>query len=276
MRSLFAALFLLSATISTNLYALMDYSNSGVFSSTKAINEMIKTDDSFLYRLDMQSILRTVVGEMSVAKRIWGHYSLSAEIQSSLRKSYGYHSLEISATRGFTDDKIYGFLSVGYRFGYFDRREQWLVLSTGTGFIPKPWGIESSIAFYQAFTNGRCSRLRAEIFGLYRMGKGKTYFDFGLQTSIYLIPSGEFGVPDATGYTRGDPLIEEFFQVEGGLIFRYVMREKLVLSIIVTNVVFFNQTNYQNYDAVSSTYSNGYGAEVSYAPKAFLGLAVKF
>jgi hypothetical protein len=276
MRLLFAVLILLFTT-TTNLHALMDYSNSGVFSSTKAINEMVKTDDGFLYRFDVQSILKTFIGEMSFAKRIWGHYSLSAEIQSSLRKSYDYHSLEISLTRGFTDNKIYGLLSVGYRLGYFDRREQWLVISTGTGFIPKPWGIETSVALYQAMTNGKCSRFRAEILGLYRFGgEDTTYFDFGLQTSIYLIPSGELGIPDSTGYTRGDPLIEEFFQIEGGLIFRYVMREKIVLSIIATNVIFFNQTNYQNYDAASNTYSNGYGTEMDYAPKVFLGIAVKF
>ncbi len=275
MRTLVALLFLVSTFVSTELYALMSYSNSGVFSSTKAIDEMVKTDADFMYRFDVESVLRTFIGEMSIAGRMWGHYSASVEIQSSLRSSYGYHSVEASLTRGFTDNKIYGLLSVGYRFAYFDQKEQWLVFSTGTGFIPKPWGIESSIAYYQTMTNGRCSRIRAEIFGLYRLGEGSTYFDFGLQTSIYLIPSGELGIPDATGYTKGDPLVEEFFQIEGGLLFRYTVRNKIVLSVLATNIVFINQTNYQNYDAKTNTYSNGYGTQLDYAPKVFLGLAVK-
>ena len=275
MRSLLLLLLLVLSSFSTDLYALMDYSNSGVFSSTKAINEMVKTDSSFMYRFDTESEIKSMVGEMSLAGRVWGHYSISAQIQSSLRKTFGYHSFEGSITRGFTDNKIYGLLSVGYRLGFFDRKEQWLVISTGTGFIPKPWGIESSLAYYQALTNGRTSRLRAEIFGLYRFGQGSTYFDFGLQTSIYLIPSGELGIPDATGYTRSDPLIEEFLQIEGGLIFRYTMRNKVVFSILVTNVVFINQTNYQTYDSKTNTYANGYGTELDYAPKVFLGLAVK-
>ncbi len=258
-----------------DLFALMQSSRSGVFQSTKAINDLVKTDNSFMYRFSAQSILRAFVGEMSMAKRIWGHYSLSAEIQSSLNKNYSYHSFEGSLTRGFTDNKIYGLLSVGYRLGYFDKKEQWLVFSTGTGFIPKPWGIESSVSFYYAMTEGRCSRLRAEIFGLYRFGGEKTYFDFGLQTSFYIIPSGEFGIPDSTGYTRADPLIEEFTQFEGGLVLRYTMRKRVVFGILVTNIIFINQTNYKNYDAATNTYSDGYGTQLDYAPKALLGLTVK-
>ena len=275
MRFLLLVFFLFTTLLNADLHALMDYSNSGVFSSTKAINEMVKSDSDFLYRIDMESALKAIVGEMSFVKRAWGHYSVSLEIQSSLRKTYGYHSFETSISRGFTDNKIYGLLSVGYRFGYFDRKEQWLVISTGTGFIPKPWGIESSVAYYQAFTNGRTSRLRAEIFGLYRFGGPSSYLDFGLQTSIYLIPSGELGIPDSTGYTKTDPLVEEFFQIEGGLLFRYTLAERIVFTALLTNVVFINQTNYRTYDAKSNTYSNGYGTELDYSPKAFLGLAVK-
>jgi hypothetical protein len=258
-----------------DLCALMQSSRSGVFQSTKAINDLVKTHNSFMYRFGAQSILRAFVGEMSMAKRIWGHYSLSAEIQSSLNKNYSYHSFEGSITRGFTDNKIYGLLSIGYRFGYFDKREHWLVFSSGTGFIPKPWGIESSVSFYYAMTEGRSSRLRAEIFGLYRFGGEKTYFDFGLQTSFYIIPSGELGIPDSTGYTRDNPLIEEFTQFEGGLVLRYTMRNRVVLGILVTNVIFINQTNYKNYDASTNTYSDGYGTQLDYAPKALLGLTVK-
>ncbi|MCX6113278.1 MAG: hypothetical protein NTY22_08390, partial [Proteobacteria bacterium] len=88
MRSLFLALFFFLTFISTDLYALMDYSNSGVFSSTKAINEMVKTDNNFMYRFDTESVLKSIVGEMSLAGRIWGHYSISAEVQSSLRKTF--------------------------------------------------------------------------------------------------------------------------------------------------------------------------------------------
>ena len=275
MRALLLPLLSVLTLFSTNLYALMDYSNSGVFSSTKAINEMVKTDNSFMYRFDTESEIKSMVGEMSVAGKMWGHYYISAEIQSSLRKTFGYHSFEGSITRGFTDNKIYGLLSVGYRLGFFDRKEQWLVISTGTGFIPKPWGIESSFVYYQAFTNGRTSRLRTEIFALYRFGQGSTYLDFGLQTSIYIIPSGELGIPDATGYTQSDPLIEEFFQIEGGLILRYTMRNKVVFSFLVTNVVFINQTDYQTYDVKTNTYANGYGTQLDYAPKVLLSLAVK-
>ncbi|MEI6092410.1 MAG: hypothetical protein WCQ47_01860 [bacterium] len=275
MRSLLLALILFFTLINADLYALMDYSDSGVFSSTKAINEMVKSDASFLYRIDMESALKAIVGEMSFAKKVWEHYSVSLEVQSSLRKTYGYHSFETSVSRGFTDNKIYGLLSLGYRFGYFDRKEQWLVISTGTGFIPKPWGIESSLAYYQALTNGRTSRLRTEIFALYRFGGTNSYLDFGLQTSIYLVPSGELGFPDSTGYTQSDPLIEEFLQIEGGLIFRYTLAEKLVFTALFTNVVFINQTNYQTYDVKTDTYSKGYGTELDYAPKVFLGLAVK-
>ncbi|MEI6080388.1 MAG: hypothetical protein WCQ53_07125, partial [bacterium] len=70
-------------------------------------------------------------------------------------------------------------------------------------------------------------------------------------------------------------LVEEFFQIEGGLLFRYTVRNKIVLSVLATNIVFINQTNYQNYDAKTNTYSNGYGTQLDYAPKVFLGLAVK-
>lgn len=260
--------------ISMPAYGMMDYYHSPVFTSAKSVNELVKYGDNFLYRLDAVSALRSFEGEMSFVQRVYGHYSLSGEIMSSFNKVNIYNGFEGALSRGFTDGKIYGLLSAGYRIAHYGTKEQWLVFSTGTGFIPAPYGIESSVALYYALTNGRSSRLRAEVIGLYRAGEPNKFFDFGLQTSIYIIPSGELGVPDPSGYTKNNPLIEEFMQFEGGILARFAFNSKFILRFLVTNVVFINQTSYQviNPDGSKST---KYGTQLSYAPKATVGMIFK-
>lgn len=270
LKSSFLLLLFLLFSFSRPLSAMMSSSHSGVFTSSKAVNELVKTHESFLYRFDTQSALRTFVGEMSIAKRVFGHYSLTAEIMSSFNKAYNYHDFELGLTRGFTDGDIYGLLSVSYRIGHYDKREQWLVISTGTGFIPNPYGVETSFAIYIPFTSDRYTRFRGELIGIYRSGSPERFFDFGLQASIYMIPSGEFGVPNASGYTRDNPLIEEFLQFEGGIMARFGFNKNIALRLLITNVIFINQTTYEDVDT-----STKRGSSLSYAPKAMLGLIFK-
>jgi hypothetical protein len=256
------------------LNAMMKNSHSLVFSSTKAVNDFVREDDSFLYRFEAESSVRSFIGEMSFVKRVWGHYSLWAEIKSALDKGQkDYHGFELAATRGFTDGKIYGLLSVGYRMAHYSKREQWLVFSTGTGFIPAPYGLETSIAYYQPLTSERYARLRAEFYGLYRVPSGGRYLDLGLQTSFYIIPSGEFGKDaDPTGYTYDNRLIEEFMQIEGGIVVRYSFQENFILKLVVTNVLFINQYAYEE----DPTLEVKRGSRMSYAPKASAGIIFKF
>ena len=257
------------------VYGMMDYYHSPVFTSSKSANELVKYGESFLYRLDTVSALRSFEGEMSFAQRIYGHYSVSGEIISSFNKVNIYNGFEGNFSRGFTDGKIYGLLSAGYRIAHYGKKEQWLVFSTGTGFIPAPYGIESSVAMYYSLTEGRSSRLRAEVIGLYRAGDPNRFFDFGLQTSIYIIPSGELGAtPSGEGYTSDDPLVAEFMQFEGGILARFAFNSKFILRFLVTNVIFINHTSYQ----VSNTdgsYSNKQGTQLTYAPKAIVGMIFK-
>ncbi len=256
-------------------YGMMSYFHSPVFTSSKAVNELVKYDSSFLYRLDVVSALRSFEGEMSFVKRIYGHYSFSGEITSSFNKVNIYNGFEGALSRGFTDVNIYGLLSVGYRFAHYGEKEQWLVFSTGTGYIPSPYGIESSVALYYALTEGRSSRIRGEVIGLYRAGDTSRFFDFGLQTSIYLIPSGELGIPNPRGYTKDDPMIEEFMQIEGGILGRFCFSSRFILRLLVTNVVFINQTNYEVTNPADDSKSTKYGTQLSYAPKVTIGLIFK-
>jgi hypothetical protein len=261
--------------ISMPAYGMMDYYHSPVFTSSKSVNELVKYGESFLYRLDTVSALRSFEGEMSFAKRVYGHYSVSGEITSSFNKVNIYNGFEGAVSRGFTDGTIYGLLSIGYRIAHYGSKDQWLVFSTGTGFIPAPYGIESSVALYYSLTEGRSSRLRAEIIGLYRAGDPNKFFDFGLQTSIYIIPSGELGIPSAVGYTSSNPLIEEFLQIEGGILARFAFNSKFILRFLVTNVVFINQTNYEVTNPADGSKSTKYGTQLSYAPKATVGMIFK-
>jgi len=255
---------------------MMQSSHSGVFPSYKAVNELVRDNSSFLYRFDAESTLKSVVGEMSFVKRVYGHTSLSGEVKSSFHRSYFYNSFEGLLSRGFTDGKIYGLLSVGYRIGHYNDKEQWLIFSTGTGYIPAPYGIETSITYYNPLTQDRCARIRAEIYGLYRVHAKSQYFDFGLQTSMYIIPSGEYGSsPDATGYTQSDPLIEEFWQIEGGIIFRYSFSERFIFKLLVTNVLFINQKTYITTDPDTGATDQKYGTDLAYAPRVLLGLVFK-
>jgi len=255
-------------------YGMMDYYHSPVFTSAKSVNELVKFDSNFLYRLDAVSAMRSFEGEMSFVQRIYGHYSVSGEIISALNKVDNYHGFEGALTRGFTDGNIYGLLSAGYRIAYYGKREQWLVFSTGTGFIPSPYGIESSIAFYYALTSGRTSRIRGEVIGLYRAGSPNRFFDFGLQAAIYLIPSGEFGVVSANGYTKDNVLLEEFMQFEGGILARFCFSSNFILRVLVTNVIFINQSTYEETDK-SGSKSTVHSSQMSYAPKAVVGLIFK-
>ena len=257
---------------------MMQVSHSGVFSASKAINDYIREDDYFLYRFEAESALKTFIGEMSVVQRVWGHYSLWLEVKSSLNKGRDYHGFEAAATRGFTDGKIYGHLSIGYRMGHFGKREQWLVINTGTGFIPAPFGLETYISYYQPLTSERYARLRAELYGLYRIPKGKRYLDLGLQTSFYVIPSGEYGAnADATGYTVNNKLIEEFMQIEGGVVIRYSFQKNFIFKLMVTNVLFINQDIYEEVDPVTGAVTGTHrGSALSYAPKASAGIIFKF
>ena len=254
---------------------MMSYYHSPVFTSSKAVNEMVKYGDSFLYRLDAVSALRSFEGEMSFVKRVYGHYSLSGEVTSSFNRVNIYNGFEGALSRGFTDGSIYGLLSVGYRIAHYGQKEQWLVFSTGTGFIPAPYGIESSFSLYYALTEGRSSRLRGEMIGLYRAGDTNRFFDFGLQTSVYVIPSGEIGAPNPAGYTRADPLIEEFLQFEGGILARFCFNSNFILRLVVTNVVFINQTAYEEVNPADGKKSAKYGSQLSYAPKATVGFIFK-
>jgi len=254
---------------------MMDYFHSPVFTSSKAVNELVKYDSNFLYRLDAVSAVKSFEGEMSFVTRVYGHYSFSGEITSSFNKVNIYNGFEGTLSRGFTDGNIYGLLSVGYRLAHYGSKEQWLVFSTGTGYIPAPFGIESSVALYYALTEGRSSRIRGEIIGLYRAGDTDRFFDFGLQSSIYLIPSGELGVPDPSGYTKNDALLEEFMQVEGGVLARFCFSSRFILRLLVTNVVFVNQSTYEVTDAADGSKSTKHGTQLSYAPKATVGMIFK-
>jgi len=267
-------LALLFLIISTPAYGMMDYFHSPVFTSSKAVNELVKYDSTFLYRLDAVSAVRSFEGEMSFVQRVYGHYSLSGEITSSFNKVNIYNGFEGAFSRGFTDGNIYGLLSVGYRIAHYGDKEQWLVLSTGTGYIPSPYGIESSIALYYSLTQDRSSRLRGEVIGLYRAGDANRFFDFGLQTSIYIIPSGELGIPDASGYTKDNPLLEEFMQFEGGVLARFCFNSRFILRLLVTNVIFINQSSYEVNNADGSK-STKRGTQLSYAPKATVGMIFK-
>jgi hypothetical protein len=275
-RNNYCFLALLFFIISMPAYGMMEYFHSPVFTSSKSVNELVKYDSTFLYRLDAVSALRSFEGEMSFVQRLSQHYSLSGEITSSFNKVNIYNGFEGNLSRGFTDGTIYGLLSVGYRIAHYGKKEQWLVFSTGTGFIPAPYGIESSVTMYYALTEGRCSRIRGEIIGLYRAGSPNRFFDFGLQASIYIIPSGELSIPSAVGYTQGEPLIEEFMQFEGGILARFAFNSNFILRLLVTNVVFINQTNFEVTDPVTGTQSTKYGSQLTYAPKAILGMIFKF
>lgn len=268
-------LVLLFFVLSAPAYGMMTYYHSPVFTSAKAVNELVKYDSTFLYRLDAVSASRSFEGEMSFVQRVYGHYSLSGEITSSFNKVNIYNGFEGAFSRGFTDGNIYGLLSVGYRIAHYGSKEQWLVFSTGTGYIPSPYGIESSVALYYALTNGRSSRIRGELIGLYRAGDTNRFFDFGLQTAIYLIPSGELGIPSASGYTKDDPLLEEFMQIEGGILARFCFSSRFILRLLVTNVVFINQSNYEAVNPADGTKSVTYGTQISYAPKAIVGMIFK-
>ena len=275
MTRFFLALFIFLSAFS-NLHPMMKVAHSGVFSAAKAINDYTREDDSFLYRFEVESGLKTFIGEMSFVQRVWGHYSLWLEVKSSLNKGQDYHGFEAAASRGFTDGKIYGHLSVGYRMAHYDKREQWLTISTGTGFIPNPYGLETYIAYYQPLSSDRYARLRGELYGLYRIASGGRYLDLGLQTSFYIIPSGEYGDADATGYTVDNKLIEEFMQIEGGIVVRYSFQKNFIFKLMVTNVLFINQVVYQeknNAGTVTGVYK---GSQLSYAPKASVGIIFKF
>ncbi len=261
--------------ISAPAYGMMEYYHSPVFTSAKSVNELVKYGESFLYRLDAVSALRSFEGEMSFVKRVYGHYSISGEITSSLNKVNIYNGFEGAFTRGFTDGTIYGLISAGYRIAHYGEKEQWLVFSTGTGYIPSPYGIESSVALYYSLTEGRSSRLRAEIIGLYRSGDPNRFFDFGLETAVYIIPSGELGIPSAVGYTESNPLVEEFLQFEGGILARFAFNSKFIFRLLVTNVVFINQTNYEVTNPADGSKSTKYGSQLSYAPKAIVGIIFK-
>ncbi len=256
----------------------MQNSHSGVFSASKAVNDFTRENDSFLYRLEIESALKTFIGEMSFVKSVWGHYSLWAEVKSALDKGQqDYHGFELAATRGFTDGNIYGLLSIGYRMDHYGKREQWLVFSTATGFIPSPWGIETAIAFYRTLTSDRYSRLRAEIYGMYRIPSGNRYLDLGLQTSFYVIPSGEFGRDAvATGFTPANKLIEEFMQIEGGVVIRYRFQNNFIFKLMVTNVLFINQLSYEETDPNTGLVEIKRTSGLSYAPKASAGIIFKF
>lgn len=276
-RFLFLSLILFLSAYNS-VYPMMQNSHSGVFSASKAVNDFTREGDSFLYRFEAESALKTFVGEMSFVKSIWGHYSLWAEVKSALDKGQqDYHGFELAASRGFTDGDIYGLLSVGYRMDHYGKREQWLVFSTGTGFIPKPYGIETAMVYYHSLTRDRYSRFRAELYGLYRTPSGGRYLDLGLQTSFYVIPSGEFGRDaDATGFTADNKLIEEFMQVEGGIVVRYSFQSNFIFKLVVTNVLFINQVSYEETNPGTGTIEVKRGSALSYAPKASAGIIFKF
>ncbi len=256
---------------------MMQVSHSGVFSASKAINDYIREDDDFLYRFQVDSGLKTLIGEMSFVKRVWGHYSLWVEAKSSLNKGQDYNGFEAAATRGFSDGKIYGHLSVGYRLGHYGKKEQWLVFATGTGFIPAPFGLETYIVYYHPLTDDRYGRFRGEFYGLYRVPSGSRYLDLGLQTSFYLIPSGEFGKASAAGYTFQNKLVEEFMQIEGGIVVRYSFQNNFIFKLMVTNVLFVNQEVYEDVDSSTGVVAGEHrGSSLSYAPKASAGIIFKF
>ncbi|MFH1223317.1 MAG: hypothetical protein V1647_03120, partial [Pseudomonadota bacterium] len=81
-------------------YPMMQSSHSGVFPSYKAINELVRDDSSFLYRFDIQSVLKAFVGNMSFVKRLSTHYALMGDITSSFHRSYFYNSFEGALSRG--------------------------------------------------------------------------------------------------------------------------------------------------------------------------------
>ncbi|MBN1114540.1 MAG: hypothetical protein JXA66_04305 [Oligoflexia bacterium] len=251
-------------------------SRSSVYSADKAVNRLYEADSTFLFKFSAQSILKVFVGDLSFVQRVYGPYVLSSQVRSSLKEGYDYHSVEFNLSRGFTDSKIFGLLTLGYRFGRFDRNEQWMVFSTSTGFIPAPWGIKSAIAYYMPFTANRYGRLRADVTGLYRVSTGKSYFDLGIHTSFYIIPSGEFGVPELSAAGEENAVIEEFMQFEGGIVVCYALRETFLFELIVSNIFFVNQKNYEIPNETDDQMTREYKTVFSYAPKALLGFIFKF
>jgi hypothetical protein len=258
-----------------NLHAMMQTSRGGLFSSRKAVNEMIMSESDSLAKFSTASILKVLIYEVSLSKVIYGYYSFSASAVNSIMVGPDYHAGEFSLTRGFSDKQVFGLLGVGYRLGKFDYKEHWLCFFTSTGYLPSPdWGIETSIAYYWPLSQ-RSARLRMDVLGIYKVQmQFFDSFDFGLQTSFYVIPSGELGTPDVEGHPQSDALVEEFIQIEGGIIVRYHVRNFITFEALVTNILFINQTNYE-FISIDGGVSRIVGRAYSYAPKVMLSLSIR-
>jgi hypothetical protein len=257
-----------------NAYSMMTTSNSSLFPARKSVGEMIESNSNILLRFSTISALRVLINDLAFSKVIYGNYSFSASALNSIMEGPDYHAGELSLTRGFSDNQVFGLLGVGYRMARFSYNEHWLYFMTSTGYIPDPWGIETSLIYYCPLSQ-RSARLRADILAIYNI---QTEFfkslEFGIQTSFYIIPSGELGSPDVSGIPEAHALIEEFFQIEGGFLVRYKVRNFINFEMLVTNILFINQKDYEAVSAdggVSRIVTRGY----AYAPKVMLSLSVK-
>ena len=99
---------------------------------------------------------------------------------------------------------------------------------------------------------------------------GNSNWDFGFDTGIYMVPSGDGGEPATDGITEANAIIEEFLQFEAGLMVRYRVLQKIEFEMLLTNIFFINQKNY----------SDETGTKIKpifdYAPKLLFSASVKF
>lgn len=251
---------------STNIYAVVLESNSGLFAASKSYSELFRDNNIFITRFLLQNSVKTSVGEFGFSSRMFKNYALTATFHSNLNKGSDIHALECFLSRGFTDTNTFGSLSLGYRLGKFYKKEQWIMISSSAGYIPKPWGVETEIIYYFSLTSERYGRIRFNVNPVYRI----LPFDLGFKTSIYAIPKGELGTPDVTGIDKSNAIIEEFIQLEGGVFFSYHLKSAFIFSMILSNVFFINQKNYSESNARKQ------GIKLDYAPKVFLSLSFKF